>query len=143
MKVSFRVRHLPLHYKELIKKVIFGHPDLPRAVVLNLSWHRRSQRGPKGPCPPQMFRKYSHFVLWEAFFQTKWCYLPKFNHFVPPIFFPPSKFLGWLRHCFMVCGALPKTLNTCDPCSSTGFCNITAELFSKGLCWWPPENRSV
>jgi len=25
-----------------------------------------------------------------------------------------------------------------------GFCNITAELFSKSLCsWWPPENYSV
>jgi len=23
------------------------------------------------------------------------------------------------------------------PCSSIGFCDITAKLFSKGLCWWP------
>jgi len=45
---------------------------------------------------------------------------------------------------FMVCDPLPKTLNTCGlPCSSIGFCNITAEMFSKGLCSWPPENRSV
>jgi len=29
------------------------------------------------------------------------------------------------------------------PCSTTGFCNITAELFSKGVCSWPPGNRSV
>jgi len=29
------------------------------------------------------------------------------------------------------------------PCSSIGFCNITAEIFSKGLCSWPPEDRSV
>jgi len=29
------------------------------------------------------------------------------------------------------------------PCSSIGFCNITAELFSKGLCSWPLGNRSV
>ena len=28
-------------------------------------------------------------------------------------------------------------------CSSIGFCNITAELFGKGLCSWPPENRSM
>ena len=28
-------------------------------------------RGAKGPWPPQIFRKYSHFVFWEAFFQTK------------------------------------------------------------------------
>jgi len=25
-------------------------------------------RGSKGPCTPKIFRKYSHFVLWEAFF---------------------------------------------------------------------------
>jgi len=29
------------------------------------------------------------------------------------------------------------------PCSSIGFCNITAELFSKGLCSWTPKNRYV
>ena len=29
------------------------------------------------------------------------------------------------------------------PCSSIGFCNIRAELFSKGHCSWPPGNRSV
>jgi len=33
--------------------------------------HRHSQGGAKGPCPPKMFGKYSHFVLWKAFFQTK------------------------------------------------------------------------
>jgi len=49
----------------------------------------------------------------------------------------------------MVCGPLPKTLNTCCPCSPIKvFCfdwrfAITAELFRKGLCLWPPENRSV
>jgi len=25
------------------------------------------------------------------------------------------------------------------PCSSIGFCNITAELYSKGLSLWPPS----
>ena len=30
-----------------------------------------------------------------------------------------------------------------DPCSSIEYCNITAELFSKSLCSWPPGNRSV
>jgi len=30
--------------------------------------HRCSQWGPKGPCLPENFKKYSHFVLWEAFF---------------------------------------------------------------------------
>jgi len=29
------------------------------------------------------------------------------------------------------------------PCSSIGFCNITPQLFSKGLSSWPPENRTV
>jgi len=29
------------------------------------------------------------------------------------------------------------------PYSSIEFCNITAELFSKGLCSWSPGNRSV
>ena len=36
----------------------------------------------------------------------------------------------------MVCGPLPKTLVA--PCSYR-FCNITAELFSKGLCSSPGE----
>jgi len=27
--------------------------------------------GPKGPCPSKIIGKYSHFVFWEAFFQTK------------------------------------------------------------------------
>jgi len=39
--------------------------------------------GPKGPCPPQIFRNYSHFVLREAFFQTKYCYSPTITHFGP------------------------------------------------------------
>jgi len=30
-----------------------------------------ARRWPKEPCPPKIFRKYSHFVLWEAFFQTE------------------------------------------------------------------------
>jgi len=29
------------------------------------------------------------------------------------------------------------------PSSSIGFCNITAELLSTGICSWSPENRSV
>jgi len=45
-------------------------------------------RGGKGAMPPQIFRKYSHFVLWEAFFQTKYCYSPKIKHLAP------QKFLG-------------------------------------------------
>jgi len=28
-------------------------------------------RGAKGAMAPQIFRKYSDFVLWETFFQTK------------------------------------------------------------------------
>jgi len=30
--------------------------------------HRRSQEGQRSHASPQIFRKYSHFVLWEAFF---------------------------------------------------------------------------
>ena len=41
-------------------------------------------RGGQKAMPPQMFRKYSHFALWVAFFQTKWCYSPKIKHFAPP-----------------------------------------------------------
>jgi len=48
--------------------------------------HRRSQEGQRGHGPPQIFRKYSHFVLWEAFFQTKCCYSPKIKRFGPPNF---------------------------------------------------------
>ena len=33
--------------------------------------HRDSQGRRKGPCDPQIFGKYSHFVLWEAFFPDK------------------------------------------------------------------------
>jgi len=40
--------------------------------------------------PSKMFRKYSHFVLCVAFFQTKYCYSPKFKYLALP------KFLGWL-----------------------------------------------
>jgi len=50
----------------------------------------------------------------------------------------------------MICGLLLKILNTCGPLLINkntylcfGFCNITAELFNKGLCSWSLENRSV
>jgi len=50
----------------------------------------------------------------------------------------------------MIYGPFPKTLNTCAPLLINkntylcfGFYNITAELFNKGLCSWPSENRSV
>jgi len=45
--------------------------------------HMRSQGEAKGAMPPQMCRKYSHFDLWVAFFQTKWCYSPKIKLFAP------------------------------------------------------------
>jgi len=48
--------------------------------------HRRSQ-GVKGAMPPQILGKYSHFLLWEAFFQTKQCYSPKIKHFGLPKYF--------------------------------------------------------
>ena len=45
--------------------------------------HRRSHGGGKGAMPPKHFRTYSHFVLWEAFFQTNQCYSPKIKYFSP------------------------------------------------------------
>jgi len=73
--------------------------------------HRPSQGGSKGPCT-QIVRKYSHFVLWEAFFQAKlYYYSPKIKHFDPPIFGLATpllfnKTLSWL---------INKTLQKFDP----------------------------
>jgi len=50
--------------------------------------HRRSQ----GVYAPQIFRKYSHFVLREAFLQKNSVIRLKSNILALP------KFLGWLRH---------------------------------------------
>jgi len=41
-----------------------SHHSIGRVSVAGV--HRRSQ-GANGPCP-QIFRKYSHYMLWEAFF---------------------------------------------------------------------------
>jgi len=54
------------------------------------------QRGEQRGHDPQIFRKYSHFAVSVAFFQTKRCYSPKIKHFGPP------KNFGWLRHCLVV-----------------------------------------
>jgi len=43
---------------------------------------------------PQILRKYSHFVVWEAFFQTKYYYLPKIKHFAPPTILCSSQITG-------------------------------------------------
>jgi len=48
-------------------------------------------RGGLGTMHP-IFGTYSHFVLWEAVSQTKYCYLPKIKHF------GPSQILVWPRH---------------------------------------------
>ena len=60
--------------------------------------HRHSQGG-RGAMAPQIFRKYSHFVLWETVFQTKQCYSPEITCFAPPNLLALPKFFGWLRHC--------------------------------------------
>jgi len=39
-------------------------------------------RGPRGPCH-QIFRISSHFVLWQAVSQTKYCCSPKIKHLGP------------------------------------------------------------
>jgi len=47
----------------------------------------------RGPCNSSNFYYdiYSHFVLWEAVSQTKYCCSPKVN-------FMPSPILAWLRN---------------------------------------------
>jgi len=57
-------------------------------------------RGAKRAMPPQIFRKYSHFVPWEAFFPNKTVLFAENQTFFPPKFFHLPKFLGWLRHCW-------------------------------------------
>ena len=44
---------------------------------------------------------------------------------------------------FMGFGPLPKTLNTCGPLLINRSLHITAELFGKGLCSWPPRGLRV
>jgi len=44
---------------------------------------------------------------------------------------------------FVVCGPFQRLSTLVAPCPSIRFCNITAALFSKGLCSWPLQNRSV
>jgi len=55
-------------------------------------------RGTKGAMAPQIFGKYSDFVLWEAFFQIK-CYSPKIKHFAPPNFWAGYT-TGRMAHCY-------------------------------------------
>jgi len=46
-------------------------------------------------CLPKIFEKYSHFVLWDAFFQTKQCYSANMKKIPPLNFFaPPPNFCG-------------------------------------------------
>jgi len=59
--------------KQTLKFMIYGFLNLYFAPHTMGVANGRGQRG-HGP---------SHSVLWEAFFQTKWCYSPK----------------SWLRHC--------------------------------------------
>lgn len=66
-------------------------PSFRRAMILafrNASesyWrqcnHRRSQGRQWGHGPLKSFRTYSNVVLWDAFFQTKWCFSAKIKHF--------------------------------------------------------------
>ena len=61
-------------------------------LPLGTSVHRRSQGGPRGPCPLITYIS-CRFVLWGAVSQTKhYCSL-KVKIFSPP------KILGWLRYC--------------------------------------------
>jgi len=120
--------------------------------------HRRSQGGPGGHSHPQIFRTYSHFVVWEAISQTKYCYSPKIKRFTPPKFlrclryctsvgFSQKKFLG--LYSFQLLCALPVTLlQTLFPgetlLKTSGslpevlekwFPASTGAFFQKGLKW--------
>jgi len=53
-------------------------------------------RRAKGGMPPRIFRKYSHFVLWEAFLKKNSVIPLKSN------ILAAHKFLAWLRHCLVV-----------------------------------------
>jgi len=56
-------------------------------------------RGAEGSWPSQMFRIYSHFVLWEAFFSKQNSLIRlKSSILDPPNFFVPTKYLVTLRH---------------------------------------------
>ena len=47
----------------------------------------------KGPCPPNIFRKYSHLCFERPFSKQNSVIRLKSNILAPP------KFLGWLCHC--------------------------------------------
>jgi len=61
--------------------------------------------GQKGHDPPN-FWKYTDFVLWEAFFQTKQCIRLKSNILAPTNFWPPPSFWAGYdtaaKSCFVV-----------------------------------------
>ena len=77
------------------------------------STHRRSQGGPKRPCPPKIFRKYSHFV----FYKQNWV-----NRLKSKILAPPKglatplhprvwRFLSWLSSCALAQHSVTRTKN--------------------------------
>jgi len=51
--------------KERHTAPIGSHPVKTHSAAIGVA------RGAKGSWLPQIFRKYSHFMLWQAFFQTK------------------------------------------------------------------------
>jgi len=58
-------------------------------VLLSTQYEATSLRGHA----PPIFRKSSHFSLWEAVSQKIYCFSPKTKHFRPSDFFgPPNKF---------------------------------------------------
>jgi len=67
--------------------------DVSNKCFFPLSIHRRTQ-GEPGAMPPHIFSISSHFVLWEAASQTKYCCSPKIKNFVPPKFFGPLQNFG-------------------------------------------------
>jgi len=67
--------------------------------------HSMKQRLLGGHAPQKIFRKSSHFSLWEAVSPKIYCCSPKIKHFGPSKFFGPPKKFGLatpLSHCIAV-----------------------------------------
>ena len=85
-----RTHNLPVERRTLYNWAIAApakcSSPMPRCHVMLSCAVIGVARGAKGAIPPQILRKYSHFVFWEAFLQTKLCYSRKSKHFGPPNF---------------------------------------------------------
>ena len=67
-------------------------------------------RGPRRPCPPQIFRTYSHWCFERRYHKQNSVIRIKSNILSPPNFLTP-KFVGWLRYYLQ--GKLPNLRADC------------------------------